>query len=141
MAQNDVPLINGINYDWGSISFILFGVPVIGITKITYKIKQNKKNNYGKGYKTISRGYGNIEPEASIDIYTDELKRIIAASPGRSLLSIPPFDVLVTFGGPGLEATKDVLRSVEFLEDGLAATQDDTKLIVTMPLIVADIER
>lgn len=43
------PLINGINYDWGSVSVILFGTPVVGITKITYKSKQDKVNNYGAG--------------------------------------------------------------------------------------------
>jgi hypothetical protein len=35
-----IPLINGINYSWGNIKMILFGVPIIGITKIDYKRTQ-----------------------------------------------------------------------------------------------------
>ena len=134
-------MINGINYDWGSISFVMFGVTVIGITKINYDKKQLKKNNYGAGYQPISRGYGQIEPNAEIEIYTDELKAIIAAAPNRELLAIPPFDIQVVFGGPGVQADKDVLRYCEFTADSLKAAANDTKLLVTLPLVVGAIER
>jgi hypothetical protein len=135
------PLINGINYSWANITLVLFGVPVVGITKIEYKRKQKKENNYGFGTEPVSRGYGNKEYEGSIEIYTDELKRIIAASPNRDPLNIPPFDIQVTFGGTGVTGDKDVLRSCEFTEEGLSASQGDTKLMVTLPLIIAQIDR
>ena len=134
-------MVNGINYDWGSISFVMFGVVVIGITKINYDEKQLKKNNYGAGYQPISRGYGQVEPNGDIEIYTDELKALIAAAPNRSLLGIQPFDIQVVFGGPGLQADKDVLRFCEFTAQGLKAAANDTKLLVTLPLIIGSIER
>lgn len=135
------PLINGINYSWANITLTLFGVPVVGITKIEYKRKQKKENNYGAGSQPVSRGYGNYEYEGSIEIYTDELKRIIAAAPKRDLLAIPPFDIQVTFSGTGVLAEKDVLRSCEFTEEGLSASQGDTKLMVSLPLIIGSIDR
>jgi hypothetical protein len=135
------PLINGINYSWANITFTLFGVPVVGITKIEYKRKQKKENNYGAGAQPVSRGYGNYEYEGSIELYTDEWKRIIAAAPDRDPLLIAPFDVQVTYAGRGLTAEKDVLKSVEFMEDPLSANQGDTKLMVTIPLIIALITR
>lgn len=135
------PLINGINYSWANITLILFGVPVTGITKISYNRKQKKENNYGAGPQPVSRGYGNYEYEASIELYTDEWKRIIAASPDRDPLKIGLFDVIVLFGGSRLQTEKDILRSSEFLEDPLDAGQGDTKLLVTVPLIVGSIER
>ena len=92
------PLINGINYSWAGIKLVLFGVPVVGITKISYSAKQKKDNNYGAGTEPVSRGYGNVEYEASIEIYMDEWKRIIAASPNRNPLAIAPFDVQVLYG-------------------------------------------
>lgn len=136
-----IPLINGINYSWANIKFVLFGVPVIGITKIEYNVKQKKENNFGFGQHVISRGYGNYEPEGSIEIYVDEWKRIIAASPDRDPLSIAPFDIQVVFGGSRVAADKDVLRSCEFLENPLSSSQGDTKLLVTIPLIIASIGR
>jgi len=135
------PIINGINYSWANVSLVLFGVPVVGVTKIEYKRKQKKDNNYGAGSQPVSRGYGNYEYEGSIEIYTDEWKRIIAAAPERDPMLIAPFDINVTFAGRGLAAEKDVLRAVEFTEDPLTANQGDTKLMVTIPLIIALIER
>lgn len=135
------PLINGVNYSWVNITFIPFGVPVVGITRISYKRKQQKENNYGIGAKPVSRGYGKYEYEGSIEIYTDEWKKIIAASPNRDPLSIPAFDIPVLFGGSRVQFEKDVLKMVEFLEDPLDANDGDTKLLVTIPLIIGDIQR
>lgn len=134
-------LVNGVNYSWGNISFVLFGIPVIGITKINYKRSQKKENNYGWGVEPISRGYGNVEYEGDVDLFIDEWKRIIDASPLRNPLQIPPFDIPVVFAGTNVLPTRDVLRAVEFLEDPLQAGQGDTKLIVTIPLIIGSISR
>lgn len=142
MATTDeVPLVNGINYAWANITCIIAGVIIVGITKISYKNKQTKKNNYGKGTRVISRAYGNVEPDASIEIYTDELKRIIAAAPLRNILKIPPFNIIVQFSGDGVAVDRDVLVACEFLEDPLSTSQGDTEIKVTLPLILADIER
>lgn len=135
------PIINGINYSWANITFNLFGVPVIGITKIEYKSAQKKENNYGAGAQPVSRGYGNYEYTGSIEIYTDEWKRIIEASPNRDPLQIAPFNIEVVFAGRGLVAQKDVLKAVEFMENPLTANQGDTKLMVTIPLIIGTIDR
>jgi hypothetical protein len=137
------PLINGINYSWANIKLILFGVPVVGITKISYKTKQKKENQYGAGYEPISRGYGNKEYEGSIEIYTDELKRIIASAHNRDLMSIPAFDIQVVFEDPstGVFLTQDTLRMCEFTEEGLDISQGDTKSLVSLPLVIAKIDR
>lgn len=135
------PLVNGINYSWNNVTVILFGVPVVGITKISYKRKQEKANNYGAGSKPVSRGYGRYEYEGSIELYTDEWKRIIAASPDRDPLSIEAFDIQVVYGGTRVTPNKDVLKMVEFLEDPLDANEGDTSLKVTIPIIIADIQR
>lgn len=135
------PLINGINYSSANVSVILFGTPVVGIISIDYKRKQKKENNYGLGFEPVSRGYGMKEYDGSIELYTDTWKAIIASSPNRDPLQIAPFDIPVTFGGDGVLTNKDVLRAVEFLEDPLAAKSGDTKLTVTIPLIIGGIDR
>lgn len=134
-------LINGVNYAWGNVSLILFGVPVVGITKINYKRKQKKENNYGQGYQPVSRSYGNYEYEGSIELYLDEWKRIIAASPNRDPFAISPFDVNVVFDGNNVDPDLDVLRSCEFMEEGFDGNQGDTRLMVAIPLIIGAIER
>lgn len=136
-----IPLINNINYSWANISFVLFGVPITQITKISYSRKQKKENNYGAGYDPVSRGYGNKEYEASIEMYTDQWLQIIALAPNNDPLQIPPFDIPVIFAIDGQSPVKDVLRSCEFTEDPFTGSQGDTKLMVTIPLMPAAIDR
>ena len=134
-------LINGVNYSWANLSVVLYGNVVIGITKISYKSKQEKTNNYGWGAKPVSRGYGRYEFEGSIELYVDELKKLIAAAPGGDIRQIAASDVQVVFAGSRVLPTKDVLQAVEFLEDGLDASEGDTKLMVSLPIIIGDIVR
>ena len=139
---NPLPvLVNGVNYSWAHVTLILFGKPTIGVAKISYKEKQAKENNYGLGGKPISRGYGNYEYEGSIELYTDVWKSIISASPNRNPLDIPPFEVKVMFGGDRVNFTTDILKMCEFLENPFEASQGDSKLMVTIPLIIGDIQR
>jgi len=135
------PLINGISYSWSSVNFVLFGVPVSGITSIEFNRKQSKTNNYGAGPEPVSRGYGRKEYDGSIEIYLDEWKKVIAAAPNRDPLAIGWFDIPVVYGNSVADATKDTLRACEFLEDPFNAKEGDTKLTVKIPLIIAQITR
>jgi hypothetical protein len=132
-------LINGVSYAWVDINFVLFGVPVTGITKVMYKKKQNKENLMGAGAKPTSRGYGNEEYEASIEIYSEVMRKIIDASPNKDLLAIPPFDIPVVYGSTRTAPVKDVLKMVEFMESGIDSSQGDTSIKVTLPLIIGDV--
>lgn len=133
-------LINGTNYSWANITVALFGTPIYGITKINYKESQVKENNYGLGKQPVSRGYGNVEYEGEIEIYYDELVRITTAFGGK-LMDIPWFDMVVVFGGAGVQVNTLILRAVEFKEESLQANQGDTKLLITIPIILAGVER
>jgi hypothetical protein len=135
------PLINGVNYSNGNVSVILFGSPINGIVSIKYGRKQKKENNYGAGYEPVSRGYGMIEYDGSIEIYYEIWKSIIANSPGRDPMRIPPFDIPVTFGGAGVLVDKDVLRAVEFMEDPFESKSGDIRITVTIPLIIGGITK
>jgi len=137
-----IPIINGVQYDWGSISLPLLGItPVTQITKISYIRKQKKENIYGAGYDPIGRGYGNKEYEGSIEMYSDLWFQIINAAPNNDPLQIPYFDLPVVFANTGQSPVRDILRAVEFLEDPFAASQGETKLLVTIPLIIGLIDR
>lgn len=135
-------LVNGVNYAWANITVALFGVPVIGITKISWKQSQVKDNNYGFGKEPVSRGYGNVEYEGEMELYYDELVRLNQAAivaGGKSILDIPWFDLPIVFGGQGVAVTTTILTAVEFKENPLQANQGDTKLLVTVPLVIGGI--
>lgn len=138
-------LINGTNYHWANISLILFSVPIVGIVAIDYAKKQEKSNSYGFGSEPISRGYGRITYEASIELFQDEWKRIIEAAPNRDPLQIPPFSIQVLFSnqpeGNGVVIPhQDTLLNCEFTNDALSAKESDSKLTIKLDLILAGIE-
>ena len=138
-----VVLRNGINYSWGDIKLVLFGRVVTGNTQISYKKSQTKENNYGAGEEPVSRGYGNVEYEASIELYVDEWRSIKASAQaaGSDVLSLPPFDIQVIYGNSRTQRLgTDVLQQCEFLEDPFEGSQNDTKMLVTIPLIIAGIK-
>lgn len=134
-------LVNGISYGFANITMIVANVPVIGIRKISYNEKQVKENVYGSGYEPISRGYGPVEYDASIDILTEEWQRIIAAAPDRKPRLIPAFDISIVFGGNGVTPMRHILKAAEFMENPMDTSQGDTSITVTIPLIIAGIIR
>lgn len=130
-------LINGINYSWSNLSWIMFGVPLVGITEINYSRKRDAKNNYGAGNEPISRGYGNFEYSGDITVYTDELRQILKTAPGKSILEIPPFSAKLMFKGEGVPFTTDKLSNISFTEDPFSGKQGDSALMCKLPFIFA----
>lgn len=133
-------LINGEAYSWAQVVILIGTNLFYGITKIDYKAAQDKKNNMGIGIYPVSRGRGGIEYGASITIHRDDVKRMIAASPGGSLASLPPFSIKVLYGDAS-NPTKDELLNVEFMEDGNTAAQGDTVFAKDLPLIYAGLKQ
>ena len=121
------PLINGRAYDFAQIDAKILGVSVSSITAISYTEEQEKVNNFGAGSRPVSRGHGAINASGSITIGMNDVEAIRDAAPNGSLLQIPAFDVTVTYLNEQKVVTH-VCKSVEFLNDGVEATQGDTNI-------------
>lgn len=132
------PLINGRAYDYAQIQVTILGVPVAGVSAISYSQEQEKVNNFGAGSNPVSRGHGAIDTSASITISMNDVEAIRDAAPEGSLLAIPAFDVTVTF----LNAQKvvtHVIKNCEFTNDGMEATQGDTNIERAFDLVASHI--
>lgn len=136
-------LINGTNYSNCNLQNIAFGVPVSGITEISYSIKQTKELNYGAGIEPVSVGFGNKTYEGSITVYKDWWQSVINASPNKDPLSILPFDWTISYGNssspftPTVPIVTETLKSLMFLEDSMKSSQGETKILITIPFIFA----
>lgn len=139
-----VSIIDGPAIGWGNIEFVLFGNPVRQITKIEFKRSQKKENHYGSGYYPMRRGYGQVEYTGSIELYIDQWKRIIAESPQRDPFLIQPFDITIVYTVKSTNIPTgqvDILRECEFTEDSMSTASGDTKILVSVPLIIGGIDR
>lgn len=132
------PLINGRAYDFAQIVVTILGVPVAGVSAISYSEEQEKVNNFGAGSRPVSRGHGAINASGSITIHNNDVEAIRDAAPNGSLLQIPSFDVTVTYLNEQKVETH-VLKNVEFLNDGVEASQGDTQLERSFDLVLSHI--
>lgn len=134
-------LINGVAMSWSQIQLSFLGVPLTGVTGVSFNKKQEKTNNYGIGSKPVSRGYGRETFEGSITMLGEEWRNILAASPDNTITSLPMFDLLILFvdTSTGL-SMKTTLKAVDFTESSFDAKEGDTMIPITMPFIFAEID-
>ncbi len=135
-----MPLINGVEYSWSSITVNIAGLPETGIVAIEFGDKQDMENIYGAGQNPIARGYGRITPSASITLLKSAVESIRAASTTGRLQDIAPFDIVVICANQGNpKAIKHVIKNCQFTEDTFSGKSDDLKFEIVLPLIVSEI--
>lgn len=139
MTPNSTPLINGRAYDFAQIVANVLGVPLMGISSITYGEEQEKTNNFGAGKWAVSRGHGAVDASASFDIHMNDVEVMRDAAPNGRLLDIPPFDITVTFLNKNKVVTH-TLKNCEFTTDGVEGSQGDTQLVRSFDLVCSHIE-
>lgn len=140
MAQPIVTNKFGTMQGWNSVIINILGRDVVGVTAIKYLDSEAKENVYGAGKYPIGRSRGNYEPEASITLYKEEIDGIKAALPvGVRLQDIAPFDIVVQYTTEDGIILKDVIRNVEFTNDGVELEQNGGSITTELELIISHI--
>lgn len=135
-------MVNGVEHSWASISTLINGKPVVGITGINYGDEQEMEDIYGVGCQPVARGYGNIKADGDITLLRSEIEAIRAGSPTGRLMDIAPFPITVSYLPVNGQVVKnDTLMNCQFLEDRTGLKQGDTKNEQTLKLIISHIIR
>lgn len=142
MVRNDIiPLINGVAHDWASISLIVAGAPITGVTKIEYSDEVAVENNYGVGQKPVSRGYGQYSATCKITLLGETAAALEKIAPDGRLQNLGRFPIIVSFLPPGVAtATVHRILGCEFKSNSRSAAAGDTKIEVEYELIVTEIK-
>jgi hypothetical protein len=117
------------------------GVPVVGITAIEYDEKQTIENIYSMGHHLIGRGYGNIEPTATITCLMSEVEAFRAASPSGRLQDIAPFVIVVSYAQ--VNYTRIIthkIRNCQFTDNPVSHTQGSPNTVVHLIQLPSHIE-
>jgi hypothetical protein len=136
------PLINGVKYDWSSISIAIGTLPLpgpIGIKAISYKWDRTPGIVHGIGHaQPIARTRGRFKFEGSLEIYTYDDANLMAAlassvpNPDPSLgpqgIGEWVFDIQVSYRDYGEALTTDDLIGCSIIggEAGLSESDDPT---------------
>lgn len=110
-------MINGVEYSWGDIVSAINGVPLVGITAISYGDSQDMQNNYGAGRHPVSRSKGRITPSAKITLHQSEVIALQSHSPTGRLQDIAPFDITVSYLPDSGIIVTDKIRNCQFKEN------------------------
>ncbi len=140
MAVDRTPLVNGTAYSWVDITVSLFGVPVAGIQSVSYEQTGEIVNNYGAGRLPVSQGNGKIECTASITIDRAEYNALIASAPGKNLMNIPNFDVVVAYLPEGSAPVADIIKNCRFKKMVGGASEGDTNVVAELELVPSHVE-
>ena len=68
-----------------------------------------------------------------------DIQAIRAAAPNRSLLDVPPFDIVVVFGNPQAPTTHTI-KNAEFTTDKVSGSLDDTDIMTSFDFVTSHIE-
>lgn len=134
------PLINGAVHSWANLVVAIAGVPITGISKISYSDDQTIENIYGAGLKPIGRGYGKIEYSGNITLLRSEIEAIRASSDTGRLQDIAPFEIIVQYiPVNGQKIVIHILKDVQFKKDGNEQSEGDTSNYTDLELVIGDI--
>ena len=138
--MNIIPLINGVNYDWAGVNFIVAGIPVQTLRSLNYDSKRVFTNTYGVGPEPVSQGSGNKEYTGSnMEMLLDEWKQIVAASPFGDPTLNAAFTISAVWGDSPYNPnnTADTLLNCRFMTNGRTLKQGDTAIWIKVEFIFA----
>ncbi|MGN7787418.1 hypothetical protein ACTJIJ_22990 [Niabella sp. 22666] len=138
--NNQVPLINGRAYSWASVSVVLAGVPVIGITAISYGDLTEMENGYGAGQMPIDRGEGNYIPDApKLTLRAGVVDSLQESAPNGRLQDLGVFDIIVMYLVGTTKKTHKV-RNCQFTNNKRDIKQGDKIVNVELDLICSHVD-
>ena len=140
MAVDRTPFINGQAYSWVDITVSIFGVPVAGITSVNYEENGDVVNNYGAGRRPTSQSNGKIESTASISIDRAEYNALVAAAPGKNLMNIPNFDIVVAYLPEGSPPVADIIKNCRFKKMVSGGSEGDSNVMADLELVPSNVE-
>lgn len=139
-------MINGKEYSWQDIQIAFLGRVVLGVTEVKYKEKTAREFIYGTGRKPIAYADGQTDSDGSLTILQSDFEAMVASAlaayPGRTITTLPPFDLIVMFI-PDMDnpkIVKDVIKDVLLGEYEKGGKVGDLNMPVTLPFKCSEIK-
>ena len=132
--------INGVAYAHANIVINILGVPVIGVTEISYSDAQEIVSNYGSGHLPISVGFGTVTFTGSITFEMGEVEKLTEVSPDGRIQNIPFFDIGVNFLTEDGKFARHRLKQCRFKQRNVSSTTNNNQLTESIELHISDID-
>lgn len=132
----------GTAYGAGDVKLNILGRTVVGLDKIKYGTKQEKKNLYAMGREPVQRGLGQRTYECALTFKAFEMDAISKSAPNGDISQIKPFVGVVTYmdGDESLIKT-DALKYIEFTGEMREIKGGDTEVVIECEVAIGGIQR
>jgi len=120
-------MINGVTYDWESITVTLLSGQVAEIQEIEYSDEKDISEVYGKGGMPRAYGRGNYKAEGKMTLLRSEL---LALGTAAGTYELPPLPVVVSFSNDDLPIQVDLLKDCKLTKRSIRASQGDEMVAV-----------
>lgn len=140
MAVKGITLINGIAFTHADIIVNILGVPVVGVTEITYSDPQTMEHNYGTGNVPISMSMGQIAPAGTITLEMNDIEKLTNVAPGRKIQNIPFFDIGVNFVTEDGKLARHRLKKCKFKGRNFTSATGNQQITETIDLYIGEVQ-
>lgn len=129
-------------YEWADMQLILAGRDVIELRGVKHTTKIEREPHYAKGRRPHSIQSGNLSYEGTITVTLEGYKKMVDASPRRSVLMLRGAVASLSYGDPseGVSMRTDLISGIYFTEEGFETKQGDKMVEVTIPFVAMDIQ-
>jgi len=136
-------MINGNEYAWEDIAVIIPGkvAPIDGIEAIEYEESKEHTNIHGRGDEPVAFGRGKKDFSGSLTLLQSEFEALQQSlPPGRSVTSMAPFNITVSYAPEGGIDTTDLLIGVRIKKFKKGGKTGDDHMPVVCDLIIGKID-
>lgn len=132
-------LVNGLNYNWCSVSVNILGVTLVGIKSINYSDRHEIEDIMGAGCAPVARGGGQYSAEGSVTLLMEEVEALQAAAPNGRIQEIPEFDITIDFEPENGRFARHVLKNCRFVTNMRDLQNQATSFEVELEMKVSHI--
>lgn len=131
-------MINGVAYDWESVTVNMPHGVLVGIQDISYEDELETEAVYGKGSMPLGHGQGNYKASGKLTLLQEEFENILAycRQANIALYRLPPIPITVSYAKNGGQTTTRVLRDCKMGKVSEKAAQGAKSLTVDIDITI-----
>ncbi len=117
--------INGVEYDWESITLQLPHGAAVDFTDISYNDEKPVEARYGKGSLPKGYGRGNYKASGSVTLDLEEFEALRKGL-GGNIYKATPKNIVVSYANDDKPTVTDTLPDVKFTKTDTSSKQGDS---------------
>lgn len=134
--------VNGAYYSWEDITVYLPNGPQLDLVSIEYSGEREVELVYGQGGAPRGAGRGNWKGLGALKMHLEQYKSLLeyVQKQNRTIFTIPPFAITVTYGNDDQGLTVDQVLGCRFKRSARKSASGDKSVDVELDFVCTEIQ-